>query len=120
MRFRIQDRTVIENTLIRLDLNASTMADRYTEVHKLSITIEQMICTALGLLILSSDGKVYVIGYTDPEPVSLRYLRIRSCTRTYQMLLFFFLLRPSEFSRVFRLFWFRKLVLWQVHVSVLS
>lgn len=68
------DRTVIENTLIRLDLNASTMADRYTEVHKLSITIEQMICTALGLLILSSDGKVYVIGYTDPEP-TIRILK---------------------------------------------
>ncbi|XP_057380553.1 E3 ubiquitin-protein ligase HERC2-like [Daphnia carinata] len=64
----LSDRTVIENTLIRLDLNASTTTDRYTEVHKFSITIEQMICTALGLLILSGDGKVYIIGYTDPEP----------------------------------------------------
>ncbi|XP_059351349.1 uncharacterized protein LOC130697040 [Daphnia carinata] len=70
----LSDRTVIENTLIRLDLNASTTADRYTEVHKLSIAIEQMICTALGLLILSSDDKVYIIGYTDPEP-TIRILK---------------------------------------------
>lgn len=82
------------------------MADRYTEVHKLSITIEQMICTALGLLILSSDGKVYVIGYTDPEPVSLRYLRIRSCTRTYQILLFFSYLDHPNSQEFFDFFGF--------------
>lgn len=65
-----QDRIVTENTLVRLDLSA-TMVDRYTVVQKLPITIEQIVCTALGLLILSSDGKVHTICYNDQEPVSL-------------------------------------------------
>jgi hypothetical protein len=65
----------MENTLIRLDLSAATV-DRFTVVQKLPITIDQVVCTALGLLILSGDGKVYTISYNDQEPVSLVLLRL--------------------------------------------
>lgn len=63
----------MENNLFRVDLNAAP-EDRYAFVQKLSIAVEQIVCTALGLLILSCDGKVYSINYSDAEPVSLGYL----------------------------------------------
>ncbi len=66
----------MENILIRLDLSAATV-DRFTVVQKLPITMEQVVCTALGLLILSGDGKVYTISYNDQEPVSLVLLRFK-------------------------------------------
>ena len=67
----------MENTLIRFDLSA-TMVDRFTVVQKLPITMEQVVCTALGLLILSGDGKVYTISYNDQEPVSFIFLNFKS------------------------------------------
>lgn len=63
----------MENNLFRVDPNAA-LEDRYALVQKLSITIEQVVCTALGLMILSCDGKVYTINYSDAEPVSVRCL----------------------------------------------
>lgn len=68
----LQSQAVVENNLFRVDLSAA-LEDRYALVQKLSIAIEQVVCTALGLLILSSEGKVYTINYNDAEPVSLRF-----------------------------------------------
>lgn len=92
----------MENALIRVDLNA-TPSDRFALVQKLIITIEQIVCTTLGLLILSGDGKVYTIGYNDPEPVS--FISLLSLLQR-QLLQYVFLLfsRPYGSSSAFRLF----------------
>ena len=68
---RWQDQCLTENSaLLRVDLTGAE-TDRLL-VRNLPIAVEQIRCTPFGLLLLSSDGQVYTISYSEVEPVMQR------------------------------------------------
>lgn len=74
-------------------------------VQKFNISIIQVVCTPLGLLVLSSEGRVFTLCYKDPEPVS--QIDAFDQFGFIQLLLFAFS-RSSELSNVSLLYtWLR-------------
>ena len=57
--------------LFRVDVNSPTF-EPSSILQNLPMKMEKIICSSFGLLMLSTEGAVYTLNYSDTEPVSFK------------------------------------------------